>query len=442
MDLLGPTAWRHPPASASILQRLRTRPNSRQPPAFSLKKRPDPSTLRSPQYAAEIASDASEGLLGRCHRTGSGLRDGLLLQATTSPGAQGRFGSDRFYSAACSFYSRDKTRAPTPATFAPARVAVLFAQGIRATAQTYAHQARPSHPTVPGTAASDSQDLSSADPARVYRPQLDIDAFRSLDQPGAFTQRYLFDISLLDRRAQPLYGHPHYKPIECMVFDKRPWICFYGGSPPTVVAETDDWWYTMYDREGGCCLQGWPMFLLQDFMRLFADPPPSPEPTTQADDAASSLPGDFVRERFLLPANYRPSFGRFWHLGCAGSHNPRSTRLQKNWGKGQEGEKAAEVLDAPQAALSSPWRQAWITPHGPLRNRLKVESWASGVSWCSSPDSDELWAWLANFSTRRASVSSSGIWAAVNLCRRSFWDPWLSSGFCVGSEDSKAASLE
>ncbi|OLP82493.1 hypothetical protein AK812_SmicGene36851 [Symbiodinium microadriaticum] len=177
-----------------------------------------------------------------------------------------------------------------------------------------------------------AQDLSSADPARVYRPQLDIDAFRSLDQPGAFTQRYLFDISLLDRRAQPLYGHPHYKPIECMVFDKRPWICFYGGSPPTVVAETDDWWYTMYDREGGCCLQGWPMFLLQDFMRLFADPPPSPEPTTQADDAASSLPGDFVRERFLLPANYRPSFGRFWHLGC----------------KGQEGEKAAEVLDAPQ----------------------------------------------------------------------------------------------
>ena len=60
-------------------------------------------------------------------------------------------------------------------------------------------------------------------------------------------------------------------------------------------------------------------------MRLFADPPPSPEPTTQADDAASSPPGDFVRERFPLPANYRPWFGRFWHLGCAGSHNPRST---------------------------------------------------------------------------------------------------------------------
>ncbi|CAE7345847.1 unnamed protein product, partial [Symbiodinium microadriaticum] len=116
-------------------------------------------------------------------------------------------------------------------------------------------------------AKDDIQDLSSADPARVYRPQLgqdlDIDVLRSLDQPGAFTQPYLFDISLLDRRAQPLYGHPHYKPIECMIFDNRPWICFYGGSPPTVVAETDEWWYTMYDREGGCCLQGRPMFLLQ-----------------------------------------------------------------------------------------------------------------------------------------------------------------------------------
>ena len=69
---------------------------------------------------------------------------------------------------------------------------------------------------------------------------LDIDVFRSLDQPGAFTQPYLFDISLLDRRAQPLYGQPHYNPIECMIFDKRPWICFYGGSPPTTVAATDE----------------------------------------------------------------------------------------------------------------------------------------------------------------------------------------------------------
>ncbi|CAE7835285.1 unnamed protein product [Symbiodinium sp. KB8] len=173
----------------------------------------------------------------------------------------------------------------------------------------------------------DLQDLSSTDPASVYKPlsgqDLHIDAFRSLDQPGAFTVTQPFDVDLLDRRAQPLYAQPHYKPIECMVFDKRPWICFYGGSTPTVVAETDGFWYTMYDREGGCCLPGWPMFLLQDFMRLFADPPPSPEPTTQADDAASSR-RDFVRDRFPLPANYRSAFGRFWHLGCAGTHNPRS----------------------------------------------------------------------------------------------------------------------
>ncbi|CAE7357861.1 unnamed protein product [Symbiodinium microadriaticum] len=121
----------------------------------------------------------------------------------------------------------------------------------------------------PASSKDDLQDLSSADPAMVYKPQvgqdLDIDAFRSRDQPGAF----LFDIDLLDRRAQPLYAHPHYKPIECMVFDKRPWICFYGGSTPTVVDETDGYWYTMYDREGGCCLQGWPMFLLQCSLATF-----------------------------------------------------------------------------------------------------------------------------------------------------------------------------
>ena len=55
--------------------------------------------------------------------------------------------------AACSLFSRDKTRAPTPATFAPAPVAVFPAQGIRATAQTYARQAGPSHPTASETAA-------------------------------------------------------------------------------------------------------------------------------------------------------------------------------------------------------------------------------------------------------------------------------------------------
>ncbi|CAE7249387.1 unnamed protein product [Symbiodinium sp. KB8] len=142
----------------------------------------------------------------------------------------------------------------------------------------------------------DLQDLSSADPAMVYKPQLG--------------QPYLFDIDLLDRRAQPLYAHPHYKPIECMVFDKRPWICFYGGSTPTVVAETDGYWYTMYDREGGCCLQGWPMFLLQDFMRLFADPPPSPEPTTQADDAASSPRTLSERGSYFQPTIAHRKIGR------------------------------------------------------------------------------------------------------------------------------------
>ena len=189
-------------------------------------------------------------------------------------------------------------------------------------------QGQPRTADRPGSSKDDVPDLSAADPASVYMPQvgqdLDMDVFRSLDQPAAFTQPYLFDISLLDRRAQPLFQRPHYQPIECMIFDKRPWVCFYGGSPPPTVADTDEWWYTMYDREGGCCLQGWPMFLLQDFMRLFAEPPPSPGPTTQADDTAQEPRGDFVREKFPLPANYRPSFGRFWHLGCAGSHNPRS----------------------------------------------------------------------------------------------------------------------
>ncbi|CAE7251286.1 unnamed protein product [Symbiodinium microadriaticum] len=169
---------------------------------------------------------------------------------------------------------------------------------------------QPAPPSKPQPTQDDVPDLSAADPASVYMPQVG--------------QPYLFDISLLDRRAQPLFQRPHYQPIECMIFDKRPWVCFYGGSPPPTVADTDEWWYTMYDREGGCCLQGWPMFLLQDFMRLFAEPPPSPGPTTQADDTAQEPRGDFVREKFPLPANYRPSFGRFWHLGCAGSHNPRS----------------------------------------------------------------------------------------------------------------------
>ena len=100
---------------------------------------------------------------------------------------------------------------------------------------TQPSQGQPLAADRPGSSKDDVQNLSST----VYMPQLgqdlDIDVFRSLDQPGAFTQPYLFDISLLDRRAQPLYGRLHYKPIECMVFDKRPWICFYGGPPPRTV---------------------------------------------------------------------------------------------------------------------------------------------------------------------------------------------------------------
>ena len=69
----------------------------------------------------------------------------------------------------------------------------------------------------PGSSKDDLQDLSSTDPASIYKPlsgqDLHIDAFRSLDQPGAFTQPYLFDVDLLDRRAQPLYAQPHYKPM-------------------------------------------------------------------------------------------------------------------------------------------------------------------------------------------------------------------------------------
>ena len=165
---------------------------------------------------------------------------------------------------------------------------------------------------LPGSSNDGIKDLSLADPATVYMPlsgqDLDIAAFRALDQPGASTLPYVFDISLLDRRAQPLYGYPHLKPIECMIFDRRPWICFYGGSPPTVVAETDDWWYTMYASDGSCCLQGWPIFLLQDFVRLCADPPPSPQPTTQADDAASEHPQPTTQ------ADDAPSEPIFWEV--------------------------------------------------------------------------------------------------------------------------------
>ncbi|OLP83471.1 hypothetical protein AK812_SmicGene35767 [Symbiodinium microadriaticum] len=180
---------------------------------------------------------------------------------------------------------------------------------------------------------------SRADPATVYMPQPGQDL--DIDQPGAFTQPYLFDISLLDRRAQPLYGHPHYKPIECMVFDKRPWICFYGGSPPTVVAETDEWWYTMYDREGGCCLQGWPMFLLQDFMRLFADPPPSPEAAQELiDDFKTNYPGPTTQE--LLAAD-RKIWGAIGTLVSAGWSLDEALYEEEGGFPGQEGNVAADT---------------------------------------------------------------------------------------------------
>ena len=80
----------------------------------------------------------------------------------------------------------------------------------------------------------------------------------------------------------------------------------------------------MYADDGGCCRPGWPVFLIHDFVRLFSDPQPSPEPTPQADATASDSDGDFLRERFPLPASYRASSGRYWYQGCAGNHNPRS----------------------------------------------------------------------------------------------------------------------
>ena len=57
----------------------------------------------------------------------------------------------------------------------------------------------------------------------------------------------------------------------------------------------------MYTEDGSCCLPGWPIFLLQDFMRLFAEPQPSPEPAQQADAAASASDGEYTRARFPLP---------------------------------------------------------------------------------------------------------------------------------------------
>ena len=103
--------------------------------------------------------------------------------------------------------------------------------------------AAPASSGQPGHSSPRGPDLSTADPATVYMPlpgqDLDLDSFRCLDQPGASTKPYVFDISLLDNRAQPLFGQPPPKPTECMLWDRRPWICFYGGSPPAEVAQTD-----------------------------------------------------------------------------------------------------------------------------------------------------------------------------------------------------------
>ena len=117
-------------------------------------------------------------------------------------------------------------------------------------------QVQPGSPDQPGSSNDGLKDLSASDPASVYMPlpgqDLDMDSFLSLLQPGAFTKPYVFDIGLLDGRAQPLFSQPTYKPIECMVFENRPWICYYGGSPPKEVAQIDDWWHTMYADDGGC----------------------------------------------------------------------------------------------------------------------------------------------------------------------------------------------
>ena len=186
----------------------------------------------------------------------------------------------------CGGRSRTETRASAPQHLRPAESQSFLpkeadpptkAMPTKPPQTTQPSQGQPAPTDQPGSSNDGQIDLSAA-PATVYMPlpgqDLDIDSFRALSQPGASTKPYIFDIGLLDRRAQPLFSQPTYKPIECMLYDRRPWICFYGGSPPKEVAEIDDWWYTMYAGDGGCCLQGWPMFLLQDFVRLFSDPPP------------------------------------------------------------------------------------------------------------------------------------------------------------------------
>ena len=61
-------------------------------------------------------------------------------------------------------------------------------------------QVQPGSSDQPGSSNDGGSDLSAADSATVYKPlpgqDLDMDSFRSLDQPGAFTKPYLFDIGL------------------------------------------------------------------------------------------------------------------------------------------------------------------------------------------------------------------------------------------------------
>ena len=198
-----------------------------------------------------------------------------------------------------------------------------------------------------------------------------MDVFSSLDQPGASTQPYLFDISLLDRRAQPLYPRPHYQPIECMIFDRRPWICFYGGSPPTTVAETDDCGTPCTTakvaaayKDGLCSSCRISCAYLQT--RLQAQSPKR-RPTIQP----RSLPGDFIRERFPSPSQLSPSFRKVLASWMRWIHNPRSADPPSRPPTVQIG-RDMQPLDLPGrkgAVISFP-EQAWVLEQPRLPTRV------------------------------------------------------------------------
>ena len=95
-----------------------------------------------------------------------------------------------------------------PSSICDRRVAILPAQGSRSPHQgrpskppqtTQPPQVQPGSPDQPGSSNDGVTDLFAADPATVYKPlpgqDLDMDSFRSLDQPGAFTKPYLFDMA-------------------------------------------------------------------------------------------------------------------------------------------------------------------------------------------------------------------------------------------------------